>query len=529
MATFSEVESNAQRLLATLQQLFAIDAQDMMATLTEASMLLGDTLQAEKVDIFFYDPQRATLTALGTSETPLAHHQRAIGMDQLPLANGGREVETFQTGQSYWTSHAEQDQGMLPGVVQGLGARSVLIVPLSISTSRRGVIAVTSTTPDRFSEQDLRFLETVAYWVGLVIHRASLSERLKREARHQGHQRATTDFMEMVGRDMHDALVVLEDMLRQVHELQDDPTAHTEAIDTAVSLVQRMHTIIDNLHHVQSLEPSVISEPLSVDVLAVTRDVAKQLASAETPIQVASDFTDIIIMTDPAQVHYALENLLLYAVHHSPRHCSVQVTLEVEPDENGEWQWAEVMIQDWGPRISSELIAQLGERVALDGGLTRLGIGVFLASRFAAALGGDVSVDSSEDAGTFLTLRLPRLPQPATQQTRVIERAIAPRLPVDARRSDLSDAQWQAVQGVLPAPKPRGRKPTDLRRITNGILYVLRTESTWRQMPRRYGHYVTCWRYYIRWQGDGTWQRIQQILNRESYVAKEVDSDFPSS
>ena len=42
--------------------------------------------------------------------------------------------------------------------------------------------------------------------------------------------------------------------------------------------------------------------------------------------------------------------------------------------------------------------------------------------------------------------------------------------------TDVSDAQWEVLQLVLPQPKWHpggpGRKPMDLRRVLNGIFYV---------------------------------------------------------
>jgi transposase len=76
----------------------------------------------------------------------------------------------------------------------------------------------------------------------------------------------------------------------------------------------------------------------------------------------------------------------------------------------------------------------------------------------------------------------------------------------------MTEAQWLAVQQVLPPPKTRGRKPNDIRRVLNGILYLLRVGCSWRKLPRRYGNYVTCWLHYIRLQGDGTWRHIQHVL-----------------
>jgi transposase len=41
-----------------------------------------------------------------------------------------------------------------------------------------------------------------------------------------------------------------------------------------------------------------------------------------------------------------------------------------------------------------------------------------------------------------------------------------------------------AVQPLLPAPKPCGRKPTDPRAILNALFYLVRAGCPWRYLPK---------------------------------------------
>src|SRR5258708_28401325 len=79
----------------------------------------------------------------------------------------------------------------------------------------------------------------------------------------------------------------------------------------------------------------------------------------------------------------------------------------------------------------------------------------------------------------------------------------------------LSDAQWEVVRRVLPpSPLPymRGRPRSDDRRTLDGILYVLRNGCRWQDVPAAYGTSVTCWRRFVKWEADGTWERIWRAL-----------------
>lgn len=59
------------------------------------------------------------------------------------------------------------------------------------------------------------------------------------------------------------------------------------------------------------------------------------------------------------------------------------------------------------------------------------------------------------------------------------------------------DSNSQTTGSLIIAPlllnKPRGVPRTDDRRVLNGIFYILRTGSPWRDLPERYGPYTTAY------------------------------------
>jgi transposase len=61
-------------------------------------------------------------------------------------------------------------------------------------------------------------------------------------------------------------------------------------------------------------------------------------------------------------------------------------------------------------------------------------------------------------------------------------------------RFDLTDAEWAIIAPLLPSAqdRPRGGRPTENdRRVLNGIFFVLRTGTPWRDLPGRYGPYTS--------------------------------------
>ncbi|ABQ32868.1 putative transposase [Bradyrhizobium sp. BTAi1] len=64
--------------------------------------------------------------------------------------------------------------------------------------------------------------------------------------------------------------------------------------------------------------------------------------------------------------------------------------------------------------------------------------------------------------------------------------------------------------------KPRGVGRVDDRRVLNGIFYVLRTGSPWRDLPERYGPYTTVYNRFNRWAKAGVWVQIFEVLAARS-------------
>ena len=201
-----DASQRQDRLLTTLEGLLELPATEVKATLDQATSLIAEVLAADKVDVFFHDPASETLVALGTSDTPMGRRQRAIGMDRLPFANGGRTIEVFLTGAPFLTGHADQDPEVLVGLKDGLGVKSEIAAVFEVKTLRRGVLLAVSSAPEFFSEQDLHFLEAVAHWIGIVIHRAELIERLKQEAMEQGRRLASEELLTVMAQDLRNYL-----------------------------------------------------------------------------------------------------------------------------------------------------------------------------------------------------------------------------------------------------------------------------------------------------------------------------------
>src|SRR5919106_2619488 len=81
----------------------------------------------------------------------------------------------------------------------------------------------------------------------------------------------------------------------------------------------------------------------------------------------------------------------------------------------------------------------------------------------------------------------------------------------------VSDALWEAIAPLLPRerPKPKGGRPRiPDRAVLGGIIFVLRTGTPWRLLPKELGcgSGPTCWRRLRDWQAAGVWERLHATL-----------------
>jgi transposase len=77
----------------------------------------------------------------------------------------------------------------------------------------------------------------------------------------------------------------------------------------------------------------------------------------------------------------------------------------------------------------------------------------------------------------------------------------------------LSEAQWGAIEPLLPKNQPGARR-TDDRRVISGIVHVLRAGCRWQDCPPVDGPPTTIYNRFRRWTMRGLWRRLFEALAR---------------
>jgi signal transduction histidine kinase len=396
------------RALLTLQRLLEIPGADLESALVHAANAIADAFAADKVDAFLYDEKRDSLVAIGVSTQPLSGRQKSLGLDVLPISNGGRAVQVFRTGNLFRTGDAQSDEEELRGIREGLGIRSTLGVPLHVGAKLRGVLLLTSLERDFFDERDEGFVKAAAAWVGTVAHRAELVEEIGRNAAEQGRRSAAEDLVTVLAHDVRNYLAPISSrlfMLRHRAETRGDDEARQQA-DLALRSVTGLTKLVANLLDVARIDRGLFDLDLEpVDLAEIARETAGMLSRSDHEVVVKSAGAPVVL-ADRARLRQSLDNLVANAIGHSPHAAPVNVFIEERVE--GEVPWVHFQVVDEGPGVPQEILPHIFDRYvsgrARTGGV---GLGLYLANRIAQAHGGRIEVESAPGKGSRFTLCLP--------------------------------------------------------------------------------------------------------------------------
>ena len=91
-------------------------------------------------------------------------------------------------------------------------------------------------------------------------------------------------------------------------------------------------------------------------------------------------------------------------------------------------------------------------------------------------------------------------------------------------RHSLTDTQWDRIQPLCLGKKSDpGRTGGDTRLFLEAILWIARTGSPWRDLPKHFGHWNTVFKRFRHWVKADVFKRIFDALS------DDPDMEYPSS
>jgi len=185
----------------------------------------------------------------------------------------------------------------------------------------------------------------------------------------------------------------------------------SERTDRAIKEMNRL--IVDLLDYTSSrLGAGIPIEPCPCDIGSVCQDAldAAQATHPEQSFELRRS-GDLRAEADAAKLGQALGNLLMNAVQHGDRRHSIWLSA------TGESSFIVLKVCNQGvpipiealPRIFEPLTRWAGPEEPEDRSQTSMGLGLFIVREIVNGHLGDISVESSPEAGTVFSIRLPRV------------------------------------------------------------------------------------------------------------------------
>jgi transposase len=95
-------------------------------------------------------------------------------------------------------------------------------------------------------------------------------------------------------------------------------------------------------------------------------------------------------------------------------------------------------------------------------------------------------------------------------------------------RHEISDKDWERIKDLLPPENHGEGRPSKSNRIMlNGMLWIAKTGSPWRDLPERYGPWTTVYTRYNKWSKDGAFQELFSALTQDADM-QDVSIDSTS-
>ena len=409
----------------------AVDARDAQGLLERVPAVTADALQVESVAILLLQPEGQALQV--QSGVGLLPHEQPGS--RMPPDSGSAAAEVIALGQPV-RRHAD---AMAPPH-RDAGLVSELAVPLTDRGRRIGVMVARSRTPERFGDEESRFLESLASLLATVLQRSSSEEALHHAQRLESVGQLTGG----VAHDFNNLLTVISGNLQVLQDLPGhagDPMLQ-QAVGSAMRATRRGAELTAKL---LAFSRRQVLQPGRVDVQALLGSLTDMLRrTLDQRVAIGLEAQALHCLADPMQLESALLNIAINARDAMPQGgrldfacrqvAAMPAQAAAREEEDGEAApelgYVAIAITDNGSGMSEEVLERAFEPFFTTKEAGRgTGLGLSTVYGFARQSRGGVAIASAPGAGTTVTLYLPRTVAAAKSSAAAEGAATAGRLP----------------------------------------------------------------------------------------------------
>ncbi len=395
----------------------AVDARDPQAVVDQVPSVAADALGVDVAMVFLLDPDRTALqvaSAVGSvpgEEVGARIPYRPDTSPGMVLAQGQPlNVSDYRTEQRFAVPQTYLDAGLV----------SALAVPVSDRGRAIGVLVVRSREPRHFGHDELRFLQSTASLLATSLQRAASEEALNHAQRLESVGQLTGG----IAHDFNNLLTVIQGNLQVLDELRHDAddVYRKQLIAAATRASRRGAELTAKL---LAFSRRQILQPTRVDVVAMIRSLTEMLRRTldqHVHIEVDLDDTCPAVLADPSLLESAMLNIAINArdampkggtLHFRAAGCGSlpsELRREIPDPSAADDRFVEIAITDTGCGMAEAVKERAFEPFFTTKEAGRgTGLGLSTVYGFVKQSKGAITIDSARDAGTTVTLYLPRL------------------------------------------------------------------------------------------------------------------------
>lgn len=391
----------------------AVDARDSKTLLPLVPEIAVQALQVEMAKILLLEPSGLAFRIVaGVGLLP----EETIG-HRIPNEPGSPSGYVVARGQPVLIGdYAQEARFAIPPHYLKAGLVCELSVPLADRGRAIGTLAVRSRTPQRFGDDEVRFLESLSSMLATVLQRESSEEALIHAQRLESVGQLTGG----VAHDFNNLLTVISGNLQVLAEAPAyaaDPFVQ-QLVGAAARATRRGAELTSKL---LAFSRRQVLQPAIVDIAALLRSLTDMLRrTLDERIVITLDTEDALCMADPVQLESALLNVAINARDAMPQGGTLSFTCGTVPalpdelnaplDRSAEEGFVSIAISDTGEGMSESVKLRAFEPFFTTKDTGRgTGLGLSTVYGFAKQSRGAVSLASATGAGTTVTIFLPRV------------------------------------------------------------------------------------------------------------------------
>ena len=312
-------------------------------------------------------------------------------------------------------AQAEEIPVEIKKILLSLGATALLLTPFGAGQELLGCLILLRTGSEHsWTEPQIEAVESLAGDIGRGLEHARLYESEERlVAELESLDQAKASFLASAS---HDLRTPLTSIIGYVEMLSDSPAglaspsqaAMLEAVDRNA---RRLKTMTEDMLTISKIELGAFTSqlhPLNLtDLVPAAADVIRPSATAGGLVfEVTCPDHDLMVDGDPEQLDRVLVNLLSNAVKYTPRGGRVALTVDNAGDS------AVLTVADTGIGIPEKDHGSLFTRFfrasnAVGAAIPGSGLGLSIVGTIVANHHGELSVESAQNRGTTVTVRIP--------------------------------------------------------------------------------------------------------------------------